>query len=570
VVDLRPVRTTGIVAAAALACCSSGRAAAQDAGQILRDVERSLPRREPVAPAVPDLNPPAPEADFLKEGATVRVTGFRIQATLIPDYELQAQLTDYLGRDCTLGDLREAAARIARFYSRRDLLARAVLPRQTVENGVVTIQVLEARMGRVRIDPTSRTRLDPDLAAAFILARNPEGEPLRPSAVATGISNLTLIPGMQALGVLDAGTQEGSTDVRLKLLEPKAVNATLLVDNSAAREIGQVRALGMVTVADALGRGEQLALTGQVSQNSRYMQALAGAPVLDGAFWLEAMAGALRYEVGEKYNISRPKGDAQTVALNVRWLGLRTSPDPVNFAIGLEHKWTNDRLAGLESSDNGVGAVIFAAHRRLRDDWMGAGFFMLDAQVKAGFVDLSGNRTNKQFDRTTARTQGYYGKANLSVARVQNLWNGGDGRVTLSAQAATKNLNSSEQFTLGGSGAVRAYDVGLGNGDQGALLNLEVGHRVADALRLSVFWDAGVVQQHRRTWDGWQDVSSRHNSYVLQGVGAEAQWTPFENLQVRATVAHRVGPDRSRRITAQEMGTRRRALQAWVQVVLAA
>lgn len=565
---LEHFRSNGILAITVLVAAISDPATAQDAGQILREVERNLPRIEPAAPALPSLVPSTPETEFLKEGETVRVTGFRIISTLIPEQELQAQLTSYVGRDCTLGDLREAAAKIARYYGKNDYLARAVLPSQTLENGIVTIEVLEARMGRVLIDPSSNTRLHPNRAANFIHAQNAPGEPLRPSAIATGVSNLTQIPGMQALGVLDAGQQEGTTDVRLKLLEPKPVNTTLLVDNSSVREIGDIRALGMMTVSDTLGVGEQLALTGQVTKSSRYMQVLTGAPVLDGEYWLEAMAGALRYEIDRKYNAATPKGDAQTVALNVRWLGLRTSSDPVNFALGAEHKWTNDRVAGLESSDNGVAAFTFAAHRRMRDAWMGGGAFVLDGQVKAGFVDLSGNRTNKDFDKSTARTQGYYGKANFSVARVQNLWADGDARITLSAQVSTRNLNSAEQFTLGGLGGVRAYPVSVGNGDQGALLNVEVGHRVTNDLRLSLHWDAGVIEQHKNTWDGWQDPSSPHNQYVLQGVGAEAQWTPFSNVQVRGSVSHHVGNDGSRRITSAELDSRRRELQAWVQLVL--
>ncbi|MFV3077789.1 ShlB/FhaC/HecB family hemolysin secretion/activation protein [Niveispirillum fermenti] len=565
---MKNFRTNGILAITVLISAVSDPAMAQDAGQILRDVERNLPRNEPAAPSLPSLAPPAPEAEFLKEGETVRVTGFRIVSTLIPEQELQAQLTSYIGRDCTLGDLREAAAKIARYYSKHDYLARAVLPSQTLENGIVTIQVLEARVGRVLIDPSSNTRLDPDRAAAFIHAQNAAGEPLRPSAIAEGVSNLTQIPGMQALGVLDAGEQDGTTDVRLKLLEPKPVNTTLLVDNSSVREIGDVRALGMMTVSNTLGVGEQLALTGQITKSSRYMQVLVGAPVMDGAYWFEAMAGALRYEVDRKYNAATPKGDAQTVALNVRWLGLRTSSDPVNFALGAEHKWTNDRVAGLESSDNGVAAVTFAAHRRMRDAWMGGGAFVLDGQVKAGFVDLSGNRTNKEFDKATARTQGYYGKANFSVARFQNLWTDGDARITLSAQVATRNLNSAEQFTLGGIGGVRAYPVNVGNGDQGALLNVEFGHRVTNDLRLSVHWDAGVIEQHKNTWDGWQDLSSPHNQYVLQGVGAEVQWTPFRNVQARASVSHHVGNDGSRRVTSADLDSRRRDLRAWVQMVV--
>ncbi|TWB69162.1 hemolysin activation/secretion protein [Nitrospirillum amazonense] len=557
-----------LAATALVPLAMAKRSHAQDAGQILRDVERNIPRAAPQAPALPDLAPPTAEGEFLKAGETVHVTGFHIIATLIPEAELRDQLTSYVGRDCTLGDLREAAARISRYYAQHDLLARAVLPRQDLEGGVVTIQVLEARMGRVLVDPSSDVRLDADQAADFIFAQNPQGDPLRPSAVATGVSNLGLIPGMQALGVLDAGAEEGTTDVHLKMREPPLLTATALVDNNAPREIGGTRGLAIVTMTDAAGIGDQVAVTGQASQSSKYGQMLVGAPIWHEGLWLEASGAVLQYDVPEDINASTPAGDAQTAALTLRWLALRSSAAPVNLAFGLEHKWTSDKLADVVTASNRLGALTLAAHRLMRDDWQGGGAFTFDVQVKAGNVDLSHNAANQAIDQATARTQGHYVKASASVSRAQALWRGGDMLATLAAQVASKNLNSSEQFSLGGPTGVRAYPLNQGGGDQGAMLNLEVGQQVSTSIRFSAFWDGGWVEQHKETWGGWEGVGSPHNHYFLQGVGASVQWTPAGNVQMKATVAHRIGSDAGRTAQNLDLDGRRRELRAWMQVVL--
>ncbi|MEE3624409.1 ShlB/FhaC/HecB family hemolysin secretion/activation protein [Nitrospirillum sp. BR 11752] len=544
------------------------RADAQDTGQILRDVERNIPREAPRAPTLPDLAPPPPDGEFLKAGETVHVTGFRFIATLIPESELRAQLTSYVGRDCTLGDLREAAARISRYYAQHDYLARAVLPRQDLEGGVVTIQVLEARMGRVLIDPSSEVRLDADQAQDFIYAQNAPGDPLRPSAVATGVSNLGLIPGMQALGVLDAGADEGTTDIHLKMREPPLVTGTTVIDNNAPREIGGVRGLILATMTDAAGVGDQVAFTGQVSQSSKYGQMMVGAPVWHEGLWLEASGAVLQYDVPADINASTPSGDAQTAALTLRWLALRSSAAPVNLAFGLEHKWTSDKLVDVVTASNRLGAMILAAHRLMRDDWQGGGAFTLDAQVKAGNVDLSHNAANQAIDQATARTAGHFVKATASISRAQVLWRGGDALVTLAAQIASKNLNSSEQFSLGGPSGVRAYPLNQGGGDQGAMLNIEIGQMVSDSVRFSAFWDGGWVEQHKTTWGGWEGVGSPHNHYVLQGVGASVQWTPASNVQMKATVARRIGSDAGRNADGLDLDGRRRELRAWMQMVL--
>ncbi len=554
--------------AALLMSGSSLAAMGQDAGQILRDVERNIPKPPPPTPSVPSLAPVLPEEEFLKDGQTVHVAGFRIESSLIAEKELQAELAGYVGRDCTLGDLKEAAAKISRYYAKRDLLARAVLPRQTLEGGIVTIQVLEARMGRVKIDPTSKTRLNPVRAEAFIHAQNPQGDPVRPGDIATGVSNLGIIPGLQAVGILDAGEQEGTTDVILKIQEVPLLSGTLVVDNNSATEIGRVRGLVIATLTDASGSGEQASLIGQATKSSRYGQLVAGAPLMDGAFWLEGSGAALSYDIPRSVNVTQPAGNAQTVGLTARWLTLQTSGEPVNLSVGFEHKWTQDKVGGLTTASNRLAALTFAARRVMRDQWQGGGAFVLDAAVKLGNIDLSGNATNKALDRATADTQGKYAKLNLSVSRRQALWQGGDLQISLSGQLASKNLNSAEQFSLGGMNGTRGYPVNAGSGDQGAMLGLELGHLLRDDLRVATFWDGALIQQHKERWKGWEGLGSPHNIYFQHDVGASVQWLPLDNLQLKTTVAKRVGPDAGRGLDLKVVNERRAEMRAWLQLVL--
>ncbi|MFC7331870.1 ShlB/FhaC/HecB family hemolysin secretion/activation protein [Rhodocista pekingensis] len=562
------IRKIALAAAAMLMTGASQVALGQDAGQILRDVERNIPKAPPPTPSVPGLAPAMPDDDFLKDGQTVRVTGFRIQSSLIPEKELAAQLADYVGRDCTLGDLKEAAARISRYYAKRDLLARAVLPRQSLEGGIVTIQVLEARMGRVKIDPSSNTRLDPARAEAFIHARNPAGDAVRPGAIAAGVTNLGIIPGMQAIGILDAGEEEGTTDVILKMQEPPLVTGLLVLDNNSASEIGRARALGIVTMTDASGFGEQASLIAQVTKSSRYGQFSAGAPFMDGAFWLEGSGAALTYDIPRSVNTTQPAGNAQTAGLTARWLGLQASGEPVNLSVGVEHKWTSDKVGGLTTASNRLAALTFSARRVMRDQWQGGGAFILDGAVKIGNVDLSGNASNKALDRATADTQGNYAKVTLSAARRQALWQGGDLQITLSGQLASKNLNSAEQFSLGGLNGTRGYPVNAGSGDQGAMLGVELGHMLRDDLRGAIFWDGGLIEQHKERWTGWEGLGSPHNTYFQHNVGASVQWQLIDNLQLKTTLAKRVGPDAGRGLDLRVANERRSELRAWIQLVL--
>src|ERR1700678_2013736 len=77
---------------------------------------------------------------------------------------------------------------------------------------------------------------------------------------------------------------------------------------------------------------------------------------------------------------------------------------------------------------------------------------------------------------STARTGGTYAKYTLSLARLQALSESNSLYVAVNGQAADKNLDSSEQFFLGGPNSVRAYDVGTIGGAMGALATAELRH----------------------------------------------------------------------------------------------
>jgi hemolysin activation/secretion protein len=256
------------------------------------------------------------------------------------------------------------------------------------------------------------------------------------------------------------------------------------------------------------------------------------------------------------------------VGLTARWLTFQTSGEPVNLSVGFEHKWTQDKVGGLTTASNRLAALTFAARRVMRDQWQGGGAFVLDAAVKLGNIDLSGNATNKALDRATVDTQGKYAKLNLSVSRRQALWQGGDLQISLSGQLASKNLNSAEQFSLGGMNGTRGYPVNAGSGDQGAMLGLELGHLLRDDLRVATFWDGALIQQHKERWKGWEGLGSPHNIYFQHDVGASVQWLPLDNLQLKTTVAKRVGPDAGRGLDLKVVNERRAEMRAWLQLVL--
>jgi len=135
-------------------------------------------------------------------------------------------------------------------------------------------------------------------------------------------------------------------------------------------------------------------------------------------------------------------------------------------------------------------------------------------------------------------------------------------------QLASKNLDSSEKFYLGGANGVRAY-LGsessgaqgplLGSGSQGALIKVDLRYRVNSELSFAAFVDHGRVQQYKSALSS----NAGPNVYGLSARGLSANWGQ-SGYSLSLTWAQPIGSDpfRSAAVAAKD-GTSR-SNQLWL------
>ena len=109
---------------------------------------------------------------------------------------------------------------------------------------------------------------------------------------------------------------------------------------------------------------------------------------------------------------------------------------------------------------------------------------------------------------------------------------------SLSGQAASKNLDSSEKFYLGGASGVRAYPASEGGGAEGHLLTLELRWRLPEGVNLTTFHDSGSVTVNRNNeYSG----AASPNDVSLRGSGLSLSGQLASGLSVKLTWARRQG-----------------------------
>ena len=173
-----------------------------------------------------------------------RITG----ATRFPESKLLPLVKEYAGREVSLADLEQAAARISKFYRQNGFpVARAYVPAQEIKDGGVEIAVLEGRYGK--LDLRNSSRLSDSLARDTLSAA-----PTAPSSSSRrSIANCCcsrISPGVASAATLTPGEQVGTSDLVVDITPTRTFTGTLEADNYGNRYTGSVR------LGRQCGRGE--------------------------------------------------------------------------------------------------------------------------------------------------------------------------------------------------------------------------------------------------------------------------------------------------------------------------
>ena len=501
-----------------LLCLSipAGSAFAQtgtDAGAIQQQIERErqqrLPQRVmPERPAPPAAMQPA-------TGITVTVKRFRFAGnTLISSERLEAATNEFLGRPLDFSQLQAAAASAAEVYRAQGWVVRAYLPAQDIQDGIVTIQIIEAIFGGLRIEGDPQ-RISVDQLRRGVEAQQRIGDPLNADALDRALLLADDLPGITVSGALIAGKREGETDLVYKVADEPFVISEASLDNAGSRSTGATRLVGNLALRSPLGRGDETAISAILSEGTRYARAAHSIPVGDDGWRLGVNASYLTYSL----NDIAAEGDSTTVGLEARYPLHRSRIQNLYFSIGTDHKNFDNRFNGAVARKYTIAGTTAGLYGNRFDTFGGGG------ASSAGIFITSGRR-----DNTTGTTDDRFQKLRVNASREQTISSEWSLHAAIDGQTSRDNLDTAESLYLGGYSGVRAYPNAEGRGSSGFLNNLELRWRASGGVTLSGFYDHGRVRN--------RDDSP---SFNLQGAGLSLGWRHDSGINIRATLARRIG-----------------------------
>jgi hemolysin activation/secretion protein len=541
----RPLLKHRVGAVGGAALLAAGAAWAQvsptppaNAGSLLEDIER---QRSPSAapPRGPALSVPQPLDPSAAPSATFKVERFTFSGnTQLTSSELEAALAAYVKAPIQFRDLQEAANVVAKVYADAGWLARAFIPRQDITEGTVRLQVIEAKYGGSRIDGefshASRAQIQ-----GLVNQRNIAGRVLSTAELERSLLLADDLPGVSVTGSLMAGQNTGETDVLIRVEDTPKVTGQVQVDNHGNASTG-VNQLSLNTAINGLtGHGDQLSVFGLKTQGLSFARASYSRPVGHQGLSLSAHYSALDYTIVDPDLAAlEGSGSAHTWGLEATQALRRSRRTNVLASLSYTNKSFDNRAGGVSTSEYTVDAVALSLTASHSDQWQGGGYTTLNLTPRLGRADYGRLPTYERIIDATTQSGGQYAKLGFSLARQQNLPKKFSLYGHVRGQVASKNLDASERFYLGGPYGVRAYANSEGGGSQAVLASIELRYQLMPTLQLAAFYDAGRVEVNKFNTHA---AAADPNHHTLQGAGFGLSWRGPHNIALMATWAARVG-----------------------------
>lgn len=503
------------------------------------------PPRSPIdnSAAVPERKAPPRELAKPDDDMRLDVQSYRLDdsAPAALRDALPALTLRYTGKQRSFEDLVNAAAELTR-YMQSELgyyLGYAYVPEQSPEGGVIQLAVLEGRLDRVVLNWRNDLPVQREVVESY-LARLEPGSVLKVRDVERVVFLLNDLRGINARFEVKAGSSPGTATLVVSPAAEKTVTGKAEIDLNGSKALGEYRLSGLLLMSSPLGQGDGLAANALASTTGGLAFALLGytTPVGNDGVKLGASASVLKYQLDRQTFQLDLNGQAATANAYALYPVVRSRNLNLFTLATLDHKQYEDRNINSRARRS-VQSLTVGTTGDFRDSALGGGVNTYDASLVTGRVTYQEGATSSLDDDATFTKFGY------GFTRLQDLVTGRAlVYASLRGQFAANNLDTTEQFRLGGPEGVRAFATGEGTGDIGAVASLELRFlppedwfgRIAREVVASVFVDTGYVQYRYRPRLSNQPNATK-NTALFSGAGMGVTWVHGNDYSLRLSVA---------------------------------
>ena len=486
------------------------------------------PTLEQSVPKIPEEMRPDtfPTKFFVKQ---IEVT----DSTVFSAEELAEVTKPFIAKELTFAELLQVRSAITQLYvSRGYISSGAIIPPQTMADGVVKIQAIEGSLEEIKV--TGLQHLNPDYVRNRLELAG--AKPLNINHLLEGLQLLKLNPLIENISAeLQTGDRPETRILLVEAKEAKNFSVIPTFDNGRSPSVGSLRRQIQLVHANLLGLGDGLKLgytntdgsngfdfsyTLPINPSNGTIQLAAGTTtsnVIEAPFDVLKISSVSRYYEATYRQplILRPQEELS--------VGLTFSRQESQTSLGIDNIGPFPISSGADSQGSTrVSALRLFQEWTKRNEQSVVAF---RSQFSFGLGGLFNSTVNQQGlpDSNFFAWRGQGQWVQLLAPDTLFLLRG-------DVQIADHTLLTLEQFGLGGASTVRGYR-------QEALLT-DNGAQISAEVRLPIFKDVaskGILQlaPFVDVGTGWNSNGNNPNPSTLVALGLGLLWQQGETLSIR-------------------------------------
>jgi len=336
----------------------------------------------------------------------------------------------------------------------------------------------------------------------------------------------------------------GASDFDIAVSGTEPYSAYIVGDNYGSQYTGRYRINLGLSANSPLGYGDKLGMNGVVSTTSdlKNGKLYYNFPLAANGLRGEVSASRTTYSLAKEYESLDALGNATTLEASLIYPIFKTRLESFDISLGYAHKNMKDEVRSTDTvtKKESDAANLTLAYTR------SCLLFGLNTFTNASVTLTHGNLSFKDadalaIDQAGAQTDGDYDKISGSIEKTVHFNPEYALTASLRFQKAlgNKNLDGSEDFSLGGAYGVRAFPEGEHSAEDGYLLGAELFYTLPSyegiTHKASIFADTGYATMENKM----SGSESRHLSDL--GFGYQASYKQFFT---KAQIAHVIGAEK--------------------------
>ena len=385
--------------------------------------------------------------------------------------EVEEAVYPYLGPGRTPADVESARATLEKSYHDKGFeTVSVVIPQQDPRRGVIRLEIVEAKVGRLRVNgakwflPSAIRRDAPSVAEGVVPDMN---------RVKRDILALNRLSDRRVTPVLRAGTEPGTVDIDLNVEDKNPLHGSLELNNRYTANTTKLRLNGAISYANLYQLGHTLGLNFQLApQNTKDAKVFSGyylARVSDGVSLM--LQGTKQESDVSTLGGGASIGRGHTVGLQA----LFDLPSAEGFyqtlSLGIDYKHFDENIIVAKTT---ISSPIeyYPLSANYGATWLaGEAFTEFNTSLNFNLRGVGSGELDYQNKRYGA--DGSYVFLRSDLARTQDFKGGSQVFGKIQTQVASQPLINNEQTSGGGLGTARGYLEASALGDNGVFGTME-------------------------------------------------------------------------------------------------